>query len=103
MTEVYAHEAWCPHCKVTHPPERKRCLHCGGPVFPHRLPAGMTPTPAPTRGVGGPFGMPAPAEDEEEAEASAARAPNPLRLGFAAIWIVLGVVTAILRACAERG
>lgn len=98
MIETYEHEAWCPHCKVTHPPERKQCLHCGGPVFPHRLPEGMTPTP--TRGVG-PFGMPAPPDDETEAPP--ARAASPLRLGFAAIWILLGVATAILRACTERG
>lgn len=99
-TGEYAHEGWCPHCKVTHPPERKVCLHCGGPVLPHRIPAGppVTPVRPHTRG---PFGMPAPAEEEPDAQA--ARAANPLRFGFAAIWIVLGVVTAILRACSERG
>ena len=101
MTAEYSHEGWCPHCKVTHPPERKLCLHCGGPVLPHRVPAGATPTTPATRDAG-PFGMPAPAE-AEEAEAQVARAANPLRFGFAAIWIVLGIVTAILRACSERG
>lgn len=98
----YAHESWCPHCKVTHPPERKVCLHCGGPVMTHRSAAGPAapPIPPPTRR--GPFGMPVPAEQEQPDE-QAKRAANPLRFGFAAIWIVLGVVTALLRACSERG
>jgi hypothetical protein len=99
MKEAYAHEAWCPHCKVTHPPERKQCLHCGGPLFPHRPPEDPTATRAAE-----PFGMPAPAEEEQEAaEAKGARAASPLRFGVAAIWIVLGILTAILRACSERG
>lgn len=101
MSETWAHEAWCPHCKVTHPPDRKTCLHCGGPVLPHRHAVDASAPPATRRR--GPFGMPVPEEPEDEGEAQAARTANPLRLGFAAIWIVLGVVTAILRACAERG
>lgn len=99
MTETYAHEAWCPRCRITHPPERKQCLHCGGPVLAHRPPDGIAPPPRT-----GPFGMPAPPEaEEEEAASRVARASRPLRFGFAAIWIVLGIVTAVMRACAERG
>jgi hypothetical protein len=40
--------------------------------------------------------------DDAEAEASA-RSARPLRIGMAALWILIGILGAILRACNERG
>jgi hypothetical protein len=105
MIEVYPHEAWCPSCHVSHPPGTKRCLHCGGGVLPMRPVQGMRGLqPSVARGpieiATAPDIVAAP---DEEASEAAARMPRPFRIGIATIWVVLAVVGAILRSCAERG
>ena len=104
MTQFYPHEAWCPRCHVSHPPGTRRCLHCGGGVMPVRPVEGMrSATPAAPRG---PIEIPVPPDivTEDEGEpAEAGRVARPLRMGIAALWVVLAVVGALLRACAERG
>jgi hypothetical protein len=101
MTQTLSHEAWCPSCRVTHPPGTRRCLHCGGPVLPERPAAGGI-APGPVVRQGTPTPWPIEAGEEEEARESM-RAARPLKIGMAALWIVLAIVTGILRACAERG
>ncbi|RIL08139.1 MAG: hypothetical protein DCC71_00655 [Proteobacteria bacterium] len=104
MTDAgYLHEAWCPACHVSHPPGTKQCLHCGGRVMPVR-PGGATSLSA--REI-------AAAQEEEmvrsfpenapEEAQETPRATNPLRLGVAALWLILAVFGAIARTCAERG
>jgi hypothetical protein len=94
-------EAWCPKCRVTHVPGTKRCIHCGGPVLPERPLQTFGNAPVMRPDTGSPFPE-APPPDDPEADA-AARATRPLRLGMAAIWVLLAIGTAILRACSERG
>ena len=95
-------EAWCPKCRVTHVPGTKRCIHCGGTVLPERpLQSFGHAAPVTRPGTASPF-PDAPPPDDPEADA-AARAARPLRLGMAAIWVLLAIGTAILRACSDRG
>jgi hypothetical protein len=94
-------EAWCPSCRVTHVPGTKRCIHCGGPVLPERPAAGgSSATPKMRPGTFSPW--PAPPPDDAEAEEASTKA-RPLRIGMAAIWILLAILTGILRACSENG
>ena len=102
MTQTLAHEAWCPSCRVTHPPGTRRCLHCGGPVLPERpVAGGIAPGPVVRPGAAAPW--PIEAGQDEEAREPVVRAVRPLKIGMAALWVVLAIVTGILRACAERG
>ena len=57
-------------------------------------------TPVARAGDFSPWTQPPP--DDADAEANA-RAARPLRIGMAAFWILLAIVTAILRTCNERG
>lgn len=117
------YEWWCPRCRVSHPPGRKVCLHCGGRVERERdagapaaprpigfgapplgrpLPPGRPGAPAPTS-RSGPAprpGPPPPIEGDEEEAASAAR---PLRIGVALTWLVLALLGSLLRFCQEGG
>jgi len=94
-------EAWCPSCRVTHVPGTRRCIHCGGPVMPERPAAGAGGA-APMLRTGTPSPWPQSPPDDAEADEAAAKA-RPLRLGMAAVWVVLAIVTGILRACSENG
>ena len=101
MTQTLVHEAWCPSCRVTHPPGTRRCLHCGGPVLPERPAAGgVAPGPFVRQGAAAPW--PIEAGDEEKTH-EPARAARPMKISMAALWVVLAIVTGILRVCAERG
>ena len=97
----FPNEAWCPRCRVTHVPGTKRCIHCGGAVLPERPAEGAAST-APVLQPGTFTPWPEAPPDDPEAEKTA-RAARPLRIGMAGIWILLAIVTAILRACNERG
>ena len=101
MTTISAHEAWCPQCRVTHPPGTRRCLHCGGPVMPSRPPEGGA-APGPVLREG-PFAPWPDAEGRDEEAAPPNRAVRGVRVGMAALWIAIAIATAIARACAERG
>jgi hypothetical protein len=94
------YEAWCPHCRVTHPPGTRRCLHCGGPVLSER-PSEAGSAVGPVLRTG-PSAWPPPADAEDDA-AETSRVARPMRIGMAAIWILLAIGTAIVRACTERG
>lgn len=105
-----APEAWCPRCQVTHPPERKVCLHCGGRTQPQRGVAQVFDPdpplearlrrPAPT-GRSPAESVPVEAADEEtEPESRTARGA---RLGLTLVWIALAVGASLLRMCQERG
>ena len=101
MTTSFPHEAWCPSCRVTHPPGTRRCLHCGGPVSPQR-PAEGGATPAPVTRPGSASPWPTQPDDDEQA-AEPAAAARPLKIAMAGLWIVLAIVTGILRSCTEGG
>jgi hypothetical protein len=82
-------------------PGTKRCIHCGGTVLPERPREGFGSAAPVTRpGTASPW--PDAPPDDPEADATA-RAARPLRLGMAAVWVVIGIITFILRACSERG
>ena len=101
MTQTRFQEAWCPSCRVTHPPGTRRCLHCGGPVLPERPAAGgVAPGPFVRQGAAAPWPIEA-GDDEETREP--VRAARPMKISMAALWVVLAIVTGILRVCAERG
>jgi hypothetical protein len=110
------HESWWPRCRVSHPPERKVCLHCGGRTQPHRDGAQVfdaqsalesrlrqqapserspfEPAPAP---VPGPVDA---ADEEAEPESRTARGA---RLGLTLVWIALAIGASLLRMCQEPG
>ena len=101
MSETQIYEAWCPRCRVTHPPGTRRCLHCGGGVSPVRPAAGEFASGSVVRpGSATPWPIEA---AEDEAPSEPARAARPMKIGMAAVWVVLAIVTAILRACTEGG
>ncbi len=100
MTQTLVYEAWCPHCRVTHSPGTRRCLHCGGPVLPERPAAGVAAGPVVRPGSASPWPIEA-GGDEETSET--VRAARPMKIGMAAVWVVLAIVTGILRACSENG
>jgi hypothetical protein len=103
-------EFWCPRCRVTHPPERKVCVHCGGRTEPHRdgapifdsraavehlsqtaIPGGRSPRrPGPAEA----------AEDETEPESPTARGA---RIAITLVWIALAIGASLLRMCQEPG
>lgn len=105
MIEVYPYEAWCAPCQVSYPPGTKRCLHCGGGVMPMRPVESMrSAAPLSIRSAGDGPAPPDLVADESAGEgAEASRAARPFRIGLTTIWIVLAVLGAILRTCAERG
>ena len=104
MTEIYPHEAWCPRCRVSHPPGTKRCLHCGHGVLPVRPVEGMRASATMSRGpIEIPMAPDIVSEDAEREQGEMSRVARPLRFGIAAIWVVLAAAGAILRACTERG
>ena len=87
-------EAWCPHCRVSWPPETRYCVHCGGRVAPSRELA--------EGGMRGSFAAGEGADPRAEAEATVQRsAVRPLRIGIAVLWLVLALAGSILRHCAQ--
>ena len=92
-----AYESYCWHCRVTHPPGTRRCIHCGGPVLDQRPDSSTRLTTS--QG-------PAPPEiataEPENAEAEARpQQPRGLRIGVTALWIVLAIAASIYRACTQ--
>jgi hypothetical protein len=103
--QIYPHEAWCPRCRVSHPPGTKRCLHCGNGVLPVRPVEGMR-SASTTFAPPGPIGIPTapgPAEAGGEEAAAPPQRMTSLRLGLNAIWIALFVIVTAVRVCSERG
>ena len=87
------YEAWCPRCRVTHPPETRVCIHCGGRVARDR---GAAESP-PTR-----FGPPGAREEPPDAEAEVpeqAQAARPLRVALAVLWVLLAIAGTLWQRC----
>ncbi len=97
-------EVRCSECRVSFPPEVKRCIHCGGRTHaPGVEPAtllfrdlsatgsegAMTPVPI--------DGAP-PMEVEEESDLERPTR-GPLRMISALVWILLALAGALYRAC----
>jgi hypothetical protein len=101
---VAFYEWWCPRCRVTHPPGRKVCVHCGG-----RVQASRDAAPAfdPRAALEARLGLPAPGgeapESAEPADLPESRGARGARLGMTLVWIALAVVATVLRMCQERG
>ena len=95
---TYAPEGWCPHCHVSHPPGTKTCLHCGGRVVARPVEVYGAP---PRTTLPSPFEARSPEAAEDQAEGG--RAAGPLRIGMAALWIVMAIVAALMRACQGDG
>jgi len=93
---VAFYEWWCPRCRVTYPPGRKQCVHCGGRVQTSR----DAPTVFDPRAGAGLPG--APDEPAEEAGAPEPRAARAARIGLTLVWVALAVLASVLRACQER-
>jgi len=99
------HEWWCPRCRVTHPPGRKVCVHCGGRVQTSRdaAPAFDLRRAA----LEARLGVPRPGGEEEPEAAEPAepesRGVRGARLGMTLVWIALAVVSVVIRMCQERG
>lgn len=88
-----AFEIHCPRCKVTFPPEAKRCLHCGGKLG------------SPGLSIAGDSGPQLGAELPFEVEATGEDAPrgSGLRTGFGGMWIIFAVIVTLMRACSGEG
>ncbi|HTY18482.1 MAG TPA: hypothetical protein VMH82_12215 [Myxococcota bacterium] len=90
---VTAFEAWCPRCQVSCPPETRSCLHCGGRVVPSRDP------------VDGPAEAAARVESPGSPADDAAPVSRPglrsLRIGIAALWVIVALAGSLLRHCAQ--
>ena len=86
------YEVYCFQCRVTFPPEARRCLHCGGALSGRGERAGAAPELAP----GGGLPIP-PGEDTEEGPMMMAR-----RLGGLAIWALVAL-SAVLSHLCQRG
>ncbi len=105
------HESWCPRCRVTHPPERRVCVHCGGRTEPHREGAQVFDAQAardaqrqlrtPTGRA--PAGPPPPIDAREEEAEPESRTVRGARLGLTLVWIALAVGASLLRMCQEPG
>jgi hypothetical protein len=91
---VTAFEAWCPRCQVSCPPETRSCLHCGGRVVPSRDPVGGAAEAAARAASAG-----SPADDA----VPLSRGPGlrSLRIGIAALWVILALAGSVLRHCAQ--
>jgi hypothetical protein len=74
---------------VTHPPDTKVCIHCGG-----RVARGRDAAPA------APFQLPAPRDEGAEAEAAErGQAARPLRIAIAVLWLVLALAGTLWQRC----
>ena len=89
-----AYEAWCPHCRVTHPPETRTCIHCGGRVVRSRSEAAEGPGLFAPRG---PLGRVPDLEAEEAPEVT--RAARPLRIAVAVLWVLLALAGTLWQHC----
>jgi len=97
------HEWWCPRCRVTHPPGRKVCVHCGGRVQPSRDAA---PVFDPRAALEARLGLPQPGGEEPEAAEPAepqSPAARGARIAMTLVWIALAIAASLLRMCQERG
>jgi hypothetical protein len=99
---VAAYEWWCPRCRVTHPPGRKVCVHCGGRVQPTRDAAAVFD---PRSALEARLGLPRTGGEEpevaEEADAPESRGVRGARLGMTLVWVALAVIATLLRMCQE--
>jgi hypothetical protein len=80
---------------VTHPPETRTCIHCGGRVVRGRAEAELRPGPAASRG---PFG-PLPEAEPEDGAVEGARAARPLRIAVAVLWVLVAIGGTLWQRC----
>ena len=105
--QVY--EVRCSDCKVSFPPETRRCFHCGGRTSP-----GGSPSLKPVFSIDPDGTGVAENAREEEASWSALQDPNDttdgetparpgwLRLGGGLVWVVLAILASLGQMCEGR-
>lgn len=83
------YEVYCFQCRVTFPPEARRCLHCGGALSGRDERARGGPELAPS------LGLPVPAgEDADEGPVMIAR-----RFGGLAVWALVALSALLSHFC----
>lgn len=109
MKAPTSYEAYCPSCRVSHPPGTRHCVHCGGGVLRERPDdAGRMREGEPTiqevaLGTGAPGTVLDP-EDLETAEQEAAKKPAGLaRVILSLVWIAVAVGISVYRGCQGGG
>lgn len=103
-------EVWCSTCRVTFPPESKRCLHCGG-----RTTVGRIAVPDVVTGDAFAFQMPSFGEASSNASPSPPMPPEEftgeeqpagrsfLRAGMSVIWMVVLGAGYLWQSCTGGG
>ncbi len=102
-----SYEAFCPSCRVSHPPGTRHCVHCGGAVLRERPDDGggfRQPTLqdlATATGATGP--VLEPGELEVTDEETARKPPGAARVILSLVWIAVAVAISIYRGCQGGG
>jgi hypothetical protein len=86
---VSAYEVFCHRCRVTAPPDRRRCFHCGGPLSPRQTPQGVLSA----------HPLELATATEEDAEDPQGELARRMKWMSALVWVVLGLSVALARAC----
>lgn len=111
MRVVSKYEVMCPSCRVSYPPEQKRCIHCGG-----RTERSIVDIPDSSQeyaaAVGNVKYVPEPAgggremvfrpRDAGADEAESEPAGGMLRRLGGLVWILLFVILTVIRMCGEE-
>ncbi len=102
-----SYEAYCPSCRVSHPPKTRQCVHCGGPVMRERPDDTGRLHQAVLPEIGAttiPEGMGPPGELDAGDDAEAVRKPpGAVRIVLSLIWIAVAVGISIYRGCQGGG
>lgn len=98
------YEVRCPRCRVSFPPETRRCLHCGAATVPPGAAEAAVRPSDEARQEPRPFslerpGPPGTGGGEAEVDETEARAGR-LSRGLGLLWILAVVGVSIYRACA---
>lgn len=104
-----SHEAYCPSCRVSHPPGTRRCVHCGGQVMRER-PEDAGGMHEPTQTIEElVLATEAPGdaldpEALETAEQESAKKPAGFaRVALSLIWIAVAIGISVYRGCQGGG
>ena len=107
MNAPPSHEAYCPSCRVSHPPGTRLCIHCGGAVLSERpedagrMRQQTMQELATATAETGPVLEPG---DFETPDGEAAKKPHgAARVVLSLVWIAVAVAISIYRGCQGGG